>query len=289
MSGGAALRRRWRAARRLARALAQVAGGLAIVALRFPRLDAVGRRREVRCWSQRVLRALDIALVADGAPAQGAALLVANHVSWLDIVAIDAVVPARFVAKAQMRDWPLLGRLVSAGGTIYLTRERSRDARRVAHDMAAALAAGDTLAVFPEGTTGDGHALLPFHANLLQAAISAGAPVQPVALRFFDARHAVSPATEFVGRTTLAQSLWRVACADGLGVRVSWLAPEAAAARPRRELAAALRLRLDAALGRPAHPGSGSEARVAPAAPVVSAAPAADTMALPSSSRGTSP
>ena len=244
---------RLRGAWRLVRALAQVLRGLLIVVFRFPRLDAAARMACVQRWSQGVLRALDIALVVDGAPAAGARLVVANHVSWLDIVALDAVAPARFVSKAEVRDWPLLGRLVTAGGTLYLARERRRDAHRVLHDMAAALAAGDVLAVFPEGTTGDGTALLPFHANLLQAAIAARVPVQPVALRYFDARHKVTTAVEFVGRTTLWQTVWRVAGADGLGVRVSLLACEPAAGRERRELALALHGRVAAALkARPA-------------------------------------
>ena len=249
------LRQRVRALWRLTRALAQVAGGLYIVTLRFPRLDAAARMRGVQRWSQRVLRALDIELVVAGVPAHAGALLAANHVSWLDIVAIDAVVPARFVSKAEVRDWPLLGRLVSAGGTLYLTRERSRDAHRIVHVMAAALAAGDTLAVFPEGTTGDGRALLPFHANLLQAAVSAGVPVQPVALRFSDAGHALSPAVEFVGDTSLLQSLWRVVSADRLCVCVTLLAPELAAGRTRREWAQALHQRLAGALAAPRYEG----------------------------------
>ena len=83
--------------------------------------------------------------------------------------------------------------------------------------------AGDMVAVFPEGTTGDGRALLPFHANLLQAAIATGTPVQPVALRFFDARHRLSPAAEFLGETTLVHSVWRIACARGVRCDVTAL------------------------------------------------------------------
>ena len=92
--------------------------------------------------------------------------------------------PARFVSKADVRHWPLLGWLVACGGTLFIERERKRDALRVVHQMAEALQAGETVAVFPEGTTSDGHGLLPFHANLLQAAIATETPVQPVALRY---------------------------------------------------------------------------------------------------------
>jgi 1-acyl-sn-glycerol-3-phosphate acyltransferase len=234
--------RRTRAALRLARAVVHGLHGLAIVLLVFPRLDPRGRQARVRWWSLGLLRAMGIALHSSGEPAQGGSLLVANHVSWLDIMAIHAVVPrARFVSKADVKAWPLVSRLVDSAGTLYLERERKRDALRVVHAMAAALQQGDTVAIFPEGTTSTGHGLLPFHANLLQAAISSGTPVQPVALRFSDASHAVSLASEFVGATTLLESLWRTAGADRLVVRLAFLAPVPTEGADRRALAERLR------------------------------------------------
>jgi 1-acyl-sn-glycerol-3-phosphate acyltransferase len=115
--------------------------------------------------------------------------------------------------------------------------------------MAEALRAGDTVAIFPEGTTSTGHGLLPFHANLLQAAISAGVPVQPAALRFSDASHAVSEAMEFVGDTTLLQSLWRTSCGERVVARLAFLTPRPSGGADRRELATALRADIGAALG----------------------------------------
>ena len=129
-----------------------------------------------------------------GTPRPGATLLLANHISWLDIVAIHAVAPqARFVSKADVLAWPLLGWLIKGAGTLFIERERKRDALRVLHQVAEALKAGDTVAVFPEGTTGDGATLLPFHANLLQAAIATGTPVQRVALRYSDPAPSLQP------------------------------------------------------------------------------------------------
>ena len=190
--------RRARALWRLARAVLHGVHGVLIVLLRFPSLDAAGRRARIAWWSAKTLRLLGLRLEVQGAFRPGAKLLVANHVSWLDIMAIHAVCPeARFVSKADVQHWPLLNRLVAGGGTLYIERERPRDAVRVVHQMAEALRAGDTVAVFPEGTTGDGRTLLPFHANLLQAAIATATPIQPLALRFSDARHAVSPAAQF--------------------------------------------------------------------------------------------
>jgi 1-acyl-sn-glycerol-3-phosphate acyltransferase len=226
---------------RLARLLVHGLHGLVIVLLRFPSLPVAARHARIRWWSAKLLCVLGLALRTDGAPRPGAKLIVANHVSWLDIAAIHAVLPeARFVSKADVKRWPLIGRLVAGAGTLFIERESKRDALRVVHQSAEALQAGDSVAVFPEGTTGDGLTLLPFHANLLQAAIATASPVQPVLLRFFDAEHRASPAALFLGDTTLAQSVWRMACTRGLGVEVSVLPAEASAHADRRALAAHL-------------------------------------------------
>jgi 1-acyl-sn-glycerol-3-phosphate acyltransferase len=242
--------RRLRAAWRLVRIALHVLHGVAIVLLRFGTLDVAARRSRVRWWAAKMLRVAGVGHEVHGASRPGGVLLVANHVSWLDIVAIHAACPqARFVSKADVKAWPVLNRLVDAADSLYIERERRRDAMRVVHHMGEALAAGDTVAVFPEGTTGDGHALLPFHANLLQAAIATTTPVQPVALRFSDAVHAVSPAVAYVGDTTLLQSLWWVACAEGLRVRVDFLDAQTTAHADRRALAERLRGQIAAALG----------------------------------------
>jgi 1-acyl-sn-glycerol-3-phosphate acyltransferase len=222
--------------------------GVLLVATRFGRIDAAGRMRHVQWWAAKFLRLVGVRLVAQGVPRPGAKLLVANHISWLDIMAIDAVAPARFVAKNEVRHWPVFGWFATASGTLYIQRERPRDALRVVHQMAAALLAGETVAIFPEGTTADGHALLPFHANLLQGAIATATPVQPVALRYFDTEHAISPAVLFLGETTLLQGLWSVVCAQDLAVRVAVLPAIAVAHADRRRLAERLRGEIEAAL-----------------------------------------
>jgi 1-acyl-sn-glycerol-3-phosphate acyltransferase len=242
--------RRVRAAWRLLRVVVHALHGLALVWLRFPALDEGGRQTLISWWAAKLLHTLGAELEVQGRFKPGAKLVVANHISWLDFTAVHAVCPeARFVSKADVRGWPLLGRLVDGAGTLYLERERRRDALRVVHQMAEALRLGHTVAVFPEGTTHDGRSLLPFHANLLQAAIATGAAVQPVALRYADATHAVSPAALFLGETTMVQTLWRLAGADGLTVHLSVLPPEATAHGDRRALAAALRRQIAAELG----------------------------------------
>lgn len=233
---------RARALWRLARFFLHALNGVLVVLLRFPSLPAAGRQVRIAWWAAKTLRVLGLRLQVEGGFRPGAKLLVANHVSWLDIMAIHAVCPeARFVSKADVQQWPFVNRLVAGAGTLYIERERARDAVRVVHQMAEALRAGGTVAVFPEGTTGDGHALLPFHANLLQAAIATATPIQPVALRYSDSHHAVSAAAQWVGDTTLLQSLWRLARADGLVVRLWVLGAQGTAHADRRALATRLR------------------------------------------------
>jgi len=108
---------------------------------------------------------------------------------------------------------------------------------------------GDTIAVFPEGTTSEGHGLLPFHANLLQAAVSTGVPVQPVALRFSDALEPVSQAAAYVGDTHLIRSLWMIVTARAMRVRVAWLPAVESGGADRRELSDTLREAILGALG----------------------------------------
>ncbi len=247
MRGLRALRTVWR----LLRAVLRGVGGLLIVLLLFPFLGRPARRRQVQRWSRGMLRALGLRLDVQGRFKPGAKLLVSNHVSWLDILVVHAVCPeARFVSKSEVRHWPLIGRLVGAADTLYIERQRKRDAMRVVHQCAEALQAGDTVAVFPEGTTGpapDG-GLLPFHANLLQAAVAVAAAVQPLALRYADRDQALSPAALWLGETTLAQTFWRLASADGLVARLQVLPARGTAHADRRALAETLRADINAGL-----------------------------------------
>src|SRR5439155_10135151 len=155
-------------------------------ALVVPRLHARRRRRVAAAFAQRTLRALGVSLrVRRERPrCDGPRLLVANHISWLDVYAVNAVEEARFVAKSETRTWPLLGAITAAFDSLFIIRGSCRDAARVKDAAAAALRHGDTIVVFPEGTTTDGTVLRRFYPALFQAAIDAGAAVQPVAIRY---------------------------------------------------------------------------------------------------------
>lgn len=207
----------------------------------FPRISAAQRARRVERWAQGLLRKLGVELdVAGAAPRGGPILIVSNHISWLDIVVLHAACYCRFVSKSAVRHWPLIGTLATGAGTLYVERESRRDAMRVVHRMVDALRAGDVLAIFPEGTTGEGLSVLPFHANLLQAAITADSPVQPVALQFLEGAQA-SRAVAYVGDDSLIGSIWRTLCAEGLRAVVVFGEPQHAAGRDRRAWARDLR------------------------------------------------
>lgn len=227
---------------KLARALQHALAGWLTIALLFPRWSAQRRQAAVQAWAQRMLRLLGIPLDVQGpVPAQGPLLLVANHLSWLDILVMHAARHCRFVAKSDVKHWPLIGTLATGGGTLYIEREKRRDAMRVVHHMAESLRAGEIVAVFPEGTTGDGQVLLPFHANLIQAAISAEAPVQPVALRYVDQRTGTDSAGPlYLGDDTLVASLWRAVAGPAFSAHVRFGEPQLAQDRDRRAWAEAL-------------------------------------------------
>ena len=237
-----------RALWRTLRVLAQVASGWWTIVFLFPRLTPLQREQEVSDWARGMLRAMGITLEVQGLPAEaGPVLLAANHISWLDILVLHAARFCRFVSKAEVHHWPVIGRLATGAGTLYIERASRRDAMRVVHKMAESLRAGEVVAVFPEGTTGDGRELLPFHANLLQAAVSADAPVQPIALCFLDAATRQPCFTPcYVDEDTLVGSVWRTLSGPPLVAVVRFGTPERSNGRDRRAWAADLHDRVQA-------------------------------------------
>jgi 1-acyl-sn-glycerol-3-phosphate acyltransferase len=233
----------WIAVWKFLRGLWHVLRGMWTIWLRFPQLSAEQREMRVQAWALQFLALWGIHLRVVGQPvAQGPALMVANHISWLDILVIHAARHCRFVSKSDIRAWPLVGMLATGAGTLYIERSKRRDALRMVKDMADAMRKGDVVAVFPEGTTSDGRALLPFHANLIQAAIEADAPVQPMSLKFTDAQTGeTSFAPCYIGDDTLIGSVWRTLKAGRIEAVVHFGQPQAAQGRDRRAWAHDLR------------------------------------------------
>lgn len=227
--------------------------GLAVEAILFPLAGPATRRRAIRIWSRALVRCCGVAIEADPAlaPRADGRLIVANHVSWLDIFAINAVAPAAFVAKAEIRRWPVAGLLVAAAGTVFIERGRRHAVHQVMERMRARMRLGWPAAVFPEATTSDGRRLLPFYANLMEVAREERAEILVVALRYRGRDPGWPEAMTYVGDTTFLESLWRVTGASGVRVGVELVTTLSPVGRTRHELAAAAREALSLALALP--------------------------------------
>ena len=237
---------------RLGRVAIHVVEGLVTCALLFPFLTQQRRNRHIQGWSRRLLNIFGVRVRNVGpVPALEHAMVVANHVSWLDIFVINALQPCRFVAKAEIRAWPILGWLADKAGTVFIARGNRRDLRHIFKGLVASLQNGERVAFFPEGTTASQGTLLPFHANLFEAAIDADALVQPYALRFVDARGALHPNVEFIGEMTFAESMVLILSGDAVHAQVACLAPIDATGAHRRELAEAAHAAIAAVLNPP--------------------------------------
>ena len=215
--------------------------GAATVACVYPFIRD-GRRLWIKQnWSRRLLDILGIRLDAQLAGVEPGSLFVANHISWLDIYALNAARPMAFVAKTEVRQWPLVGWLAARTDTVFLRRGAGRAAKMVNSAIDELLNAEKDVAIFPEGTTTDGTHLLNFHSALLQPAVETGRPVQPVALSYFDAEGRYSAAPAYAGETTMGQCLAAILACPSLTVRLRPTPPLAPRTRHRRELAQAAR------------------------------------------------
>lgn len=203
------------------------------------------RRRLAGWWHGRLLQILHVRIEVRGTPLAVGHLSVANHVSWLDIPVLAALTPTRFIAKSEIRSWPVAGWLATASGALYLKRGKN-SARPLLEQLIPVLHEGGSVTLFPEGTTTDGSHVRSFHARLFAAAIEAPCPVQPVALRYAPNREGRQIAP-FVGDDDLLRHLLRVLREPKLTVTVHYghaLAPD----RDRSPLALAAQHAVEAML-----------------------------------------
>lgn len=235
-------------------------GALVLTVGFFPWMSQAARGRQTRRWSRLLLAIAGVRVEVVGAPADaglaasgvvpGSAgrMVLANHVSWIDIFAINAALPARFVAKAEIGRWPGVGWVVSAAGTLYIERGRRHAVASMNDRVAAHLKLGETVAVFPEGTTTAGDTLLPFHSNLVAPAIEVGAEVWPVALSYAEDGRP-SQVAAYIGEMTLVSSLWQIVTARDLVARVSVRPAIATPDGTRHAITEAARMSIAADLG----------------------------------------
>jgi 1-acyl-sn-glycerol-3-phosphate acyltransferase len=175
----------------------------------------------VRRWCRWIVRAAGVRVrVTGGAPPAGGVLLVANHISWLDIPLLAVVRPARMLAKQEIRRWPLAGPLVARGGAVFIDRDRLRALPETVDRLAGTLRSGAAVGVFPEGSTWCGRAQGRFRRAVFQAALDARVPVQPVRIRYRLTDGSATTLAAFIGEDSLLTSVWRVVTARGLVAEV---------------------------------------------------------------------
>ncbi len=226
--------------------------GVLTIALIYPCAGRLTRQALRQRWSRGLLAVLGIELDARGAAVSPGCMLVANHISWVDIFAINALAPAAFVSKAEVRTWPLVGWLAARSDTIFLRRGSRGHARIINTETAALLAAGCNVAIFPEGTTTDGSKLLHFHAALLQPAIACGHPVQTLALQYLTPEGHFTRAPAYDGDLSLGQCVANIIAARRTLARVTVAAPIATTdGLERRALAARAHAEIAGAIGVP--------------------------------------
>lgn len=240
---------RLRLAWRLARVILHLLAGLATCALVFPWARRQLRDTLTRRWSRRLLAICGVRVEqAPGNAVLEHALFVSNHISWLDIFVINSLHPCRFVAKAEIRAWPVLGWLVASAGTVFIARGNRRELRHIFKGIVSVLEQGERVAFFPEGTVAQQGQVLPFHANLFEAAIDAGVPVQPCALAYLDEAGNWHPNVDYVGEVTFVDSMMTILRGGPIRARLHCLAPLEAKGAHRRELATAAHDAVAAAL-----------------------------------------
>lgn len=224
---------------RLGGAVVVVLVGLLILAGIFPWAGRTLRQALTMRWSRALLAALGIRLRVSGAPPElaGGVMFAANHLSWLDPFLVLANCPAHFVAKSEVRNWPVLGWLAAQSGTLFIERERRQDVGRISARFTELLRDGDNVALFPESTTGDGTALHPFKPALLQAACASNAHLCPVAIRYVDQAGRPHAAPVWVGDMNFADSILRISAARGIVAELIFCPCIAGAHHTRRALA----------------------------------------------------
>jgi 1-acyl-sn-glycerol-3-phosphate acyltransferase len=195
---------------RLARLFSQLLWGLLLSVTSFSRGSRLQRHAIIRTWSREILHRAGIEVRALGFPkdVDRPVTLVANHVSWADIFALNSQHACHFIAKSELRGWPLAGRLLNNVGTIFIDRGDRKETHRLKQVVHALLAEGETVAVFPEGTTSNGRDVLKFHASLLEPIVASAGEVWVVAIRYFRVRDgARTEAAAYIGDMSLLDSL----------------------------------------------------------------------------------
>ena len=234
------------------RLFAHVLVGLIAVGVIFRRVSPPRRATLTGWWAAKLLRILNVVLLVHGArPSANVRnmIVAANHVSWLDIFVISAAHPARFIAKAEIRDWPIAGWLCDKAGTIFIRRTRRSDTAKINQIMHDVLAEGATIGFFPEGTTSRGDKLMKFHTSLFEPAVVNTATLAPVAIRYRASDGELNDAVAFIGELSFAESVALIIRQKSMIAEITFAQPIEAKGLSRRELALRAEIAIATILG----------------------------------------
>jgi len=226
----------------------------AALTLRFlyPRASPERRRALMQRWCAKLLAILNIQVQVEGDPpsrGEHAAMIAANHVSFVDIMLISSVCPTRFVAKSEIRAWPLAGWIADRAGTLFIRRDQMRDMARIDARVREMLAEGDCVGLFPEGITTEGDELRKFHSSLFEPAVANGARVHPAAIRYEHPDGSLCRQMSFIGERTFMESLGLIVRQRAVRARIMFAAPVETAGGSRREVASQVEARVATLLG----------------------------------------
>lgn len=222
---------------RLARAFLHIIYGMALMIVAFPFFNQQQRSNCIRIWSKGITNVFNVEVTTSGEiPVEGGMMFVANHVSWLDIHALNSVKNMRFIAKSDIRHWPFIGFLASRANTLFIDRGKRQDTAKTISVISQSLENGDAMCFFPEGTTTDGRELKPFKGSLLQGAVEGNKDVVPVSIFYPDASNSANTRMAYFGEMTLLESLLNVVSQKRPQVHLHFYPPIKAGAYNRREL-----------------------------------------------------
>lgn len=212
-----------RACFRAARFALHLFYGVLLAAI-LPSLSIALQKRIVQRWSAELLEIFCVHISTTGPitlPEVKTGMIVANHISWLDVIVLNSILPLRFVAKSEVRHWPVIGWLCAQAQTLFIERGKRSDTARTNLRIAESLRQGNRMAIFPEGTTTDGSQVRHFHSSLLQPAVDAQTPIYPVAIAYHDKHNMANLDAAYIDDATFIESLWKILSSRDLHVRIT--------------------------------------------------------------------
>ncbi|MCP9439336.1 MAG: 1-acyl-sn-glycerol-3-phosphate acyltransferase [Nitrospira sp.] len=222
------------------RLIGKLSEALILVCLVFPRIESSRHDGIIERWCREVLDILNINVSWQGRPMPGqvsSAMFVANHISWIDVLLLNACRRMCFVAKMEVRSWPLIGWIAARTGTLFFKRTSPHHLAHVMQSIAARLGRGDCIALFPEGTTTNGTSVHTFHSGLLESAIRANVPIWPIGIRYLKPDGSLDADIAFIGSESLVSSILNVLSRPTTFAYVSFSNPIDSSTGDRRHLA----------------------------------------------------